>query len=266
MLPVLTIAGSDPGGGAGIQADLKTFEAFEVFGLSVITALTAQNTQEVKEIFYIPVSFVEQQLITLLEDFSPKAVKTGMLPTPQIILSLTRILKQYSFPLVIDPVMISTSGHRLISSEAIEALQQELIPHALLLTPNTQELSLLSNISIHTFEDLQVAGEVLQEKYPRLWVLCKGGHLGGGDNNEVKDLLLGPGGINQVFLQPWIPIHAHGTGCTLSAAITACLGLGLSVPDAVHRARVYLQRALINAPAGLGQGATPLCHHVSSKC
>lgn len=234
----LTIAGSDSGGGAGIQADLKVFEAHKVFGTSAITVITAQNTQGVQNIQALSGALVIQQIEAVLDDFPVVAMKTGALGNIKIVEAVAKALQGRQIPLVIDPVMISKSGHALLDDSAVKVLIHELLPLATLITPNIPE-----------YQALKEAG--MSEQLP---LLLKGGHA---DQEEVIDELRTP--EHQLkFLAPRLHTrHTHGTGCTLSAAITANLALGQPLPEAVQQAHCYLQKTLKAAP-GLGSGHGPL--------
>lgn len=259
----LTIAGSDSGGGAGIQADLKTFEAFGVFGLSVITALTAQNTTGVQGIFPIPESFVALQLKSVFDDFNPMAIKTGMLAEAKLIETIASFLETLKIPLVVDPVIISTSGHRLLEDAATQALCERLLPLAAVITPNTDEASYLTGIQISSQTQLRQAGEELLKRYPQAVIVMKGGHLPENQTSGVvKDLILSADGemvLGSIFRKD---IRTHGTGCTFSAAITAGIAKGKPILEAIKDAKNYITKAIQMAPAGLGKGASPLKHSV----
>jgi hydroxymethylpyrimidine/phosphomethylpyrimidine kinase len=261
MQCALTIAGSDSGGGAGIQADLKTFEAFGVFGLSAITALTAQNTQGVQNIYAVTEAFVSQQLQSIFEDFKPAACKTGMLHSAGMIETVVKGLENQALPLIVDPVMVSTSGHRLLEESALIALKEKLLPRAFIVTPNVDEAAILTGLKIGSLEDLKRAGNHLLTTYPNaIWVM-KGGHLK--ENQEkgtVCDLIIG-NHIHEKIVSPFRrDIRTHGTGCTFSAAITAGIALGKEPLTAIQDARHYISRCIENAPMGIGKGATPLKH------
>ncbi|MBS3966577.1 MAG: bifunctional hydroxymethylpyrimidine kinase/phosphomethylpyrimidine kinase [Truepera sp.] len=249
----LSIAGSDSGGGAGIQADLKTFAAHRVFGTSAVTLITAQNTRRVSHVHVLEPALVVAQLKRVLEDFPVKAAKTGALGTAAVISALAPALQGAGLPLVIDPVMIAKSGDLLLELEAITVLREELLPLAALVTPNVREAEQLFGLEpgqIRTSDDLQR----LAESSFAIPVLLKGGHLEG---SEVTDYLVVDGQV-EAFRDKRIQTrHLHGTGCTLSAAITARLALGEPLPTAVRGARRYLQAAIEQAP-GLGQGHGPL--------
>lgn len=258
----LTIAGSDSGGGAGIQADLKTFAALGVYGCSALTALTAQNTLGVQAVHSIPPTFVTAQLDSVLSDFSVRAIKTGMLAdlaTLEVV--VTTLARCGDTPLVVDPVMVATSGDRLLSREAEAALREQLLPKATLLTPNLPEAAALLNEPRADDPASQWRqAERLLALGPRA-VLLKGGHSSGG---LAQDLLLGPD-FSEVVSRPRIDTrHSHGSGCTLSAAIAGYLALGLSLPESVRAAKDYVHRALVSAAGWrLGRGSGPLNHGVA---
>jgi hydroxymethylpyrimidine/phosphomethylpyrimidine kinase len=258
MLPVaLTIAGSDPSGGAGIQADLKTFHQFGVYGEAALTLLTVQNTRHVAQVEPLAPAFVVAQLEAVLTDIPPAAAKTGALGSSEIVEAVAAVARSFKFPLVVDPVMISKHGARLISITAEHSLCQALLPCAALVTPNIPEAEALAGMPIHTSDDMRLAAERILA-FGCQAVLIKGGHLPG----DPVDLLLSPG-LTRSFPKARIATrHTHGTGCTYSAAITASLALGKSLPDAIALARDYLQRAIATAP-GLGAGSGPLNHFAS---
>jgi hydroxymethylpyrimidine/phosphomethylpyrimidine kinase len=254
----LTIAGSDSGGGAGIQADLKTFSALGCYGLSVITALTAQNTREVRGIHGVPPAFVAQQIDAVLDDVGADAVKIGMLASAEIITAVSERLRAYGAgPIVLDPVMVAKSGDRLLAEDAIERLRRELVPLADVLTPNAPEAEVLSGRTIETAEGALAASVELLELGPRV-VLLKGGHMGG---DKSSDLLASRGG--RVWLEaPRVDTpNTHGTGCTLSSAIAAHLARGRAPDEAIRAAKTYLAEA-IRRGAGyrLGEGHGPVHH------
>jgi len=257
----LTVAGSDSGGGAGIQADLKTFAALRVFGMSVITAVTAQNSMGVRSIHNIPEGIIKDQLDSVLSDFETGAVKTGMLGLPGAIKTLCRALKEYSInKLVVDPVMIAQSGDSLIEEDAVSVMRDELLPLALLVTPNIPEAEILSGIKIHDAEGMEKAAELIADFGPGA-VLVKGGHMKG---DEVKDLLY-VNGRSELFVSQRIDTdNTHGTGCTLSSAITAELAAGCDLSGSVARGRKYLRLALENSFRP-GHGYGPLGHAVRAE-
>jgi hydroxymethylpyrimidine/phosphomethylpyrimidine kinase len=252
----LTIAGSDSGGGAGIQADLKTFHAFGVFGTSVVTAITAQNTLGVTAVHPIPLDVVRAQIDAVVDDLRPAATKTGMLATAQLVETVARALTDHRLEhYVMDPVMVATSGSRLLDVDAEGALARELLPLAALVTPNLHEARILTGLEIGSADDLRAAARTLVEMGARA-ALVKGGHLPG---DEAVDLLW-DGRDEHVWRRTRLPGRdTHGTGCTLSAAITANLALGARLPDAVARAIGFVARAIASAP-GLGRGHGPIDH------
>lgn len=255
---VLTIAGSDSGGGAGIQADLKTFIAHGCYGASVIAALTAQNTRGVDAIHGVPTGFVGQQLDTVLADIPMAAAKTGMLATPELIEVVADRLAVFAVPnIVVDPVMVSKSGHRLLAPEAIDTLRRRLIPLARLITPNAPEAAELTGLPVRSVEEACRAAEALSALGPRA-VLVKGGHLD--DPAESVDVLWEPAAGLMILRSPRLAArHTHGTGCTLSAAIAARLALGVPLRQAVADAREWLRGAMANA-YGVGGGIGPVNH------
>jgi len=251
---VLTIAGSDSGGGAGIQADIKAMSANGVFAMSVITAITAQNTEEVTEVFELPTSIITAQLDAVFDDFEVAAVKTGMMSSTAIVETVARMLKPQDVKnLVVDPVMISKSGYPLLKPDAIEAVKHHLFPLALLVTPNVSEAQQLSGIEIKTLADARRAAKVIHG-FGCKHVLIKGGHM---LEERATDLLY-DGRFFSVFKGTFIDTpHTHGTGCTFASAIAAHLARGKSVSDAVQTAKNYLTEAIRNGLAiGHGQGPT----------
>ena len=260
MRIALTIAGSDSGGGAGIQADLKTFQQFGVFGTSVIVSLTAQNTRGVRAVETVPEAMVAAQLTALAEDLPPAALKTGMLAEASLVRLVAKAIRENGWgPLVLDPVMVSTSGHRLLSTEAEWVVRELLLPLAALVTPNLDEASLLTDRAVDDVPTMERAGQALLDAGAAA-ALIKGGHLEG---DEVTDILMTPEGKIH-FRRPRIETTStHGTGCTLSAAITAGLALGRDLEIAVADALDYVHRAIKAAP-GLGAGHGPLDHRVTA--
>ncbi|MGI4776517.1 MAG: bifunctional hydroxymethylpyrimidine kinase/phosphomethylpyrimidine kinase [Janthinobacterium lividum] len=256
---VLTIAGSDSGGGAGIQADLKTFAALGCYGMSALTALTAQNTLGVRSIHGIPIEFVADQIDAVAQDIGLDAVKIGMLHTASVVRTVADALDRHRVAtVVLDPVMVATSGACLIESDAVVALVRELFPRSLLITPNLDEASLLVGRTLHTEADMEAAGRELLERGARA-VLVKGGHLAG---DTVSDLLMIPGTAPLWLRQSRIETaNTHGTGCTLSSAIAAFLALGSNLAEAVRQAHGYVRAALIaGAAVRTGAGSGPLNH------
>ena len=252
----LTIAGSDSGGGAGIQADLKTFQAFGVFGTSAITAITAQNTLGVRAIQKIEPDIVAEQIRAVAEDLMPAAAKTGMLADAPIIEAVAGALAEVDLHrLVLDPVMVAKSGDRLLQNDAVSALITVLLPLAEIVTPNLPEAAILAGRPVETVEDMKAAAEAILDKGARS-VLLKGGHLPG---DVLVDLFFDGAEWHEWSDTRLDTRHTHGTGCTLSAAICAGLALGHPHVDAVIRARNYTRRAIESAPQ-LGAGHGPLDH------
>jgi len=256
----LTVAGSDSGGGAGIQADLKTFMAFGVYGMSAITAVTAQNTLGIGGIHLIPPEMVAAQMEAVWTDMGADAVKTGMLGSPEIVAAVAESLRRHGVRnLVVDPVIYSTSGHRLLSEEAQERLARELLPMALLVTPNLMEAEILAGRKIRRQEDLEYAAKKILALGPK-WVLIKGGHRDFDSGSEAAIDFLTDGTMAIEIRSRRIDTqNTHGTGCTLSAAIAAGLSLGLTVAEAAGSAKEYLTGALETARK-VGRGQSPVNH------
>jgi len=256
MHSALTIAGSDSGAGAGIQADLKTFAAHRVYGTSALTAVTAQNTLGVSMWQALPADLVTAQIEAVAADIPPAAVKIGMLATAAVAEAVAAAIVDLDLPqVVIDPVMVAKSGDRLLEEDAIQAIRAELLSRAHVVTPNIPEAEVLSNIRISSVEDMRRAARLILKLGPRL-VVVKGGHLEGPDSIDVVI------GAHEEFelRRPRISSrNTHGTGCTLSSAIAANLALGLADREAIERAREYLDGAIRNAP-GIGRGHGPLGH------
>ena len=251
----LTIAGSDPSGGAGIQADLKTFHQFGVYGEAVITLLTVQNTVGVRRVECIAPELVIEQIEAVLEDLPPAAAKTGALGNRAIVEAVAELARKFSFPLVVDPVMISKHGAPLIADDARAALTGSLIPRARLITPNIPEAEALTGITIRNPAEMRRAALRLREMGAAA-VLVKGGHLG----RSAVDILLDGEEWHDYPAERIETRHTHGTGCTYSAAITAGLALGLPLEEAVRRAKVFITEAIRTNP-GLGAGSGPVNHH-----
>lgn len=260
---LLTIAGSDSGGGAGIQADLKTFAALDCYGMSVICALTAQNTMGVTAIHDVPAEFVGAQLDAVLDDIGVDAVKIGMLQSPEVVRVVADRLRRADIRrIVLDPVMVAKSGHKLLRDDAVAAVRDELLPLAMIATPNLPEAAVLTGLPLRDRADMQVAAARLLAAGPAA-VLVKGGHLEAGDCDDCL-CLRGPGGeaVFQWFGAPRIEtVNTHGTGCTLSSAIAAFLARGLGIAEAVASAKDYLTQALrAGALYRLGHGHGPVHH------
>ena len=254
----LTIAGSDSGGGAGIQADLKTFSAFRVFGMSVLTAVTAQNSLGVQGVVNLPPDFVAQQLASVLSDFGTDAAKCGMLSTAPIIEAVAAALAEHRVSrLVVDPVMVAKSGDALLEPGARRALADRLLPLALVVTPNLPEAEALAGIPVASRADMEEAARRIHALGPR-YVLVKGGHL----KDDAVDVLW-DGRAVTAFSAPRIDSpNTHGTGCTLSAAIAAGLARGRPLGDAVREAKAYVTRAIAEGFTA-GRGVGQLRHFVA---
>ena len=255
MYTALTIAGSDSSGGAGIQADIKTMTAHCVYAMSAITALTAQNTTGVTDILEVPPAFLAAQLDSVFTDIPPQAVKVGMVSSGALIQVIGEKLRQYGAKnIVVDPVMVATSGARLISEEAVEVLCRELLPLAAVLTPNIPEAEVLSGLSISDAAAMEKAARTIGERYGCA-VLLKGGHR----VKDADDYLWQPSGGRWFHGVRIDNPNTHGTGCTLSSAIASNLARGLSLEKAVAEAKVYLSGAL-GAMLDLGKGSGPMNH------
>ena len=255
----MTIAGSDSGGGAGIQADLKTFAALRVYGCSAIASLTAQNTQGVQGVLPIPPAFVYAQIQSVLSDIQVGAIKIGMLATADIIAAVADSLKLHAqIPLVVDPVMVATSGDRLLAEDAIKTLIEKLIPRATLLTPNLLEAAALLNCSVaKSIDEMQQQAKLLLAMGTQS-VLLKGGHSTG---DQATDVLLTSDGFELFSAARIATKNTHGTGCTLASAIAAGLAKKLSLRDAIEQAKHYLHNALLHSnELTIGQGSGPVHH------
>lgn len=254
-IAALTIAGSDPSGGAGLQADLKTFHQFGAYGMSVVTLLTVQNTRKVDAVQTLEPQFVIAQLTAVLEDIAPHAAKTGALGNAAIIAAIARSARAFSFPLVVDPVMISKHGTPLIDRDAVELLRGELLPQAYLVTPNLSEAQTLSQMDVTDPSSMEQAAATIAGLGVKN-VLVKGGHLHG----DALDVLWTEGRAHR-FSTPRIDTkHTHGTGCVYSAAITAGLAAGRDLLTAVQQAKDFVTRAIQTNP-GLGSGYGPINLH-----
>ncbi len=261
MKIALTIAGSDSGGGAGIQADLKTFHQFGVYGTSVIVALTAQNTRGVRAVHAVPEAMVAEQIAALAEDLPPAALKSGMLATPALVRQIAAAIRALRWgPYVLDPVMAASSGDRLLTADAEQLVRDELVPLAALVTPNLGEAAILTGMAVGSPDAMERAGHRLLELGAAA-ALVKGGHL---PSDELEDVLVTPGFVRRYRHPRVATTSTHGTGCTLSAAVTAGLALGRDLETAVTDALDFVHRALLAAP-GLGGGHGPLGHHVPAR-
>ena len=260
---VLICAGSDSGGGAGIQADIKTVTALGCFAATAITALTSQNTKGVFNVLDIPTSFLRQQMTVVLEDIGADVIKTGMLHSAEVIKTISNTLENLgdSSSLVVDPVMVAKGGHSLLQASAVDALKSELIHKADVLTPNIPEAEVLAGIEITSVDDMRRAGECLLRMGARS-VLIKGGHL---TDDTLTDILLTQS-EEKFYSSPRLKtVHTHGTGCTLASAVAAGIAQGLELQIATERARKYVFEAIRSAP-GFGAGHGPLNHaHTINK-
>jgi hydroxymethylpyrimidine/phosphomethylpyrimidine kinase len=255
MKKALTIAGSDSGGGAGIQADIKTMMANGVYAMSAVTALTAQNTTGVTDIMEVTPEFLKAQLDSIFTDIRPDAVKIGMVSSGSLITAIAEKLREYDAEnIVIDPVMAATSGARLINDEAVAVLKRELIPLAAVLTPNIPEAEVLAEMEIKTEDDMVAAAEKISSEY-NCAVLCKGGH----NINDANDLLISNGKPVWFYGKRINNPNTHGTGCTLSSAIASNLAKGFTLEESVERAKAYISGALA-AMLDLGKGSGPMDH------
>ena len=251
---VLAIAGSDSAGGAGIQADLKTMLALGVHGMSVVCAVTAQNSLGVQGYWELPTEAVRAQLDSVLGDIPVHAVKTGMLASAPIVETVAEVLAGIAAPVVVDPVAVSKHGDSLLAPGTLEAVKQQLLPLATVVTPNLLEAELITGQSISDERAMLRAAEAISSRGPR-WVLVKGGHLPG----SAVDLLVADDAVLRLPAERITSVHTHGTGCTLASGIAAGLAQGLNVEGAVERAHAYVQQAIASAP-GLGRGHGPLDH------
>jgi hydroxymethylpyrimidine/phosphomethylpyrimidine kinase len=260
MVPAaLTIAGSDPSGGAGIQADLKTFHQFGVYGEAAITLLTVQNTHHVSRVELIDPDLIREQVMAVISDIRPAAAKTGAIGGRAQIEAIAELAAQFDFPLVVDPVMIGKHGTRLLATEAEAELREKLLPKCTLVTPNIAEAESLSGLQISGFASAEEAARRIGGLGARA-VLVKGGHL----NGAPVDILWTSDGIEHFAGTRIETRHTHGTGCTYSAAITAELAHGLPLGEAIASAKAFIQKALETAP-GLGSGAGPVNHFSEAR-
>ena len=257
MARVLIVAGSDSGGGAGIQADIKSVTCLGGYAATAITAVTAQNSQGVFGVVDMPSGFVGQQMALVLDDIGADAIKTGMLGKAAVIAEIGAVLaaKAADIPLVVDPVMLAKSGHALLDDSALGVLRTQLIPRASLLTPNIPEAAALTGLKIEDPTAMLEAGRALLSLGPAA-VLVKGGHLPG---DELVDLLVMRDGVHSFPGKRIASVHTHGTGCSLASAIAEGLGRKMALPAAIERARAYVRQAIATAP-GFGKGQGPLNH------
>jgi hydroxymethylpyrimidine/phosphomethylpyrimidine kinase len=255
----LTIAGSDPSGGAGIQADLKTFHQFGVYGEAVVTLLTVQNTLGVQHVECVSADLVARQIRAAIGDIPPRAAKTGALGNREIIETVADLAADFPFPLVVDPVKVSKHGAGLLAPDAMDALKQRLLPRAFLLTPNLEEAAALTGISVRDLAGMRAAAKKLRDLGARA-VLVKGGHLIG----CATDILLCDDGFLEFTADRIDTRHTHGTGCTYSAAITASLAEGGTLAQAIRKAKRFISEAIRTNP-GLGAGEGPVNHHAACR-
>lgn len=262
MKKALTIAGSDSGGGAGIQADLKTFSAFGVYGMSAITAITAQNTVGVQGIFELPVDIIREQIKSIMTDMGTDAAKTGMLSTPEIVIAVADSIREFNIPnVVVDPVMVAKSGDHLLSEDARAVVKENLLPLATVITPNLFEAEAILGKSIKTIDEMKSAAAELK-KIGCQWVVVKGGHLTG--EKEAIDVVYN-GEDFQMLSSPFIQTkNTHGTGCTFSSAIAAGLAKGLDPLSAIKKAKRYITSA-IETSKRIGKGHGPTNHLAGTK-
>jgi len=253
----LTIAGSDPSGGAGIQADLKTFHQLGAYGEAVITLITVQNTVSLEWVECLPAVLVLHQLRAVLDDIPPAAAKTGAMGNRAIVEAIARAAADFRFPLVVDPVLVSQHGRALADDDALPAMRDQLIPRASLVTPNLAEAEALTGLEVRDLAGMHKAARRLHDMGAKA-VLVKGGHLEG----EAVDVLFTTGVTREFRAARIATRHTHGTGCTHSAAITAELAMGALLEPAIIRAKAFVTEAIRSAP-GLGRGSGPLNHHAS---
>ena len=258
---VLSIAGSDSSGGAGIQADLKTFSALGVYGTTAITAITAQNTLGVHAQHPIPAEMVYNQIVAVLDDLHPSFVKIGMLSNPEIVLAVAEALSKYPLSIVLDPVMVSSSGHRLLSVEAQEVIKQKLLPMATLITPNLPEMEALTGFPLSTYKEKEKAARCLMNSGAKA-ILLKGGHEEGDVKTDILFSNSATGIQSTLFTSETVATrNIHGTGCTLSSAITAFLSRGLALEEAIVEAKKYISEAIQSgANIAIGHGFGPVNH------
>ena len=268
---VLSIAGSDSSGGAGIQADLKTFSALGVYGATAITAITAQNTLGVVSQMALPPQMVREQIIAVMDDLHPSVVKIGMLSNAEIVNAVAEVLSEYKPKIVLDPVIVSTSGHRLLSVEAQDVIKEKLLPISELVTPNIPEMETLANMPLSSFEEKEKAANYLLSLGAKA-VLLKGGHEDGEvktdilfcRTHEVCSQLIAHS--SQLVSESISTKNVHGTGCTLSSAIAAFLALDYSLEDAVREAKLYITEAIrAGADVKIGHGFGPVNHFFNPK-
>lgn len=255
---VLTIAGSDSGGAAGIQADLKTFSALGCYGTSAITAVTVQDTCGVYDVHSVPPEIVKQQIKVVMDDIRPSAVKIGMVHTGQLAHAIAEAIIRYEVPVIFDPVMVATSGDKLIENNTIEAMKTDLFPLCTLITPNLYEAEILAGMRIFNLDEMRSAAEAIVKSQANA-VLIKGSHLG---EKRMFDLYLDRNGTEHLFESEFIDTHnTHGTGCSLSSAIAALMARGTDLIQAIEEAKKYIHQAIIEGQdVQTGKGNGPLNH------
>lgn len=251
----LTVAGTDPSGGAGVLADTKSFHSREVYSMSAITSLTAQNTTGVQDVFNVPAEFLESQLTSIFDDVPPDAMKSGMVATSEMMKVIKYFVDTYGIPYIIDPVMIATSGDDLIGDEAIDYLREDLLPVAQSITPNLMEAEKLTGQNIETEEDIEKAAKIFIEEQGVQSVIFKGGHLKG----DPVDYLYKKDNVMTLTSKRINTNHTHGTGCTFSAVITAEIAKGRTLEQAFKTAKNYITDAIQNTPE-IGKGNGPVNH------
>lgn len=254
---ILIVAGSDSGGGAGIQADIKSVTALGGFAMTAITALTAQNTVGVHDVYPVDIEFIQKQMRVVLDDIGADSLKTGMLHSPDVIEAVCAVLETDAagIPVVVDPVMVAKGGASLLDADAVGTLRDRLLPLAHVITPNIPEAETLLGEAIGSVDDMKAAAEQLKSLGPAAVVL-KGGHMPG---NDLSDVLLDDSGFHIFETKRIETAHTHGTGCTLASSIATGIAQGLALPDAVRRAQAYVVAAIKGAP-GFGQGHGPVDH------
>ena len=263
---VLSIAGSDSSGGAGIQADVKTFASLGVYGTTAITAITAQNTEGVHSQLAITPQMVYDQILAVVDDLHPTVVKVGMLANADIALAVAEALAKYSLPLILDPVIVSSTGHRLLSLDALDALKQRLLPMSMLITPNIPEIEVLTGRSISSYHDKEQAALTLFG-YGARAVLTKGGHEDGDQKSDILFINFQSGIESLTFTSETITTrNTHGTGCTLSSAIAAFIARGCDMVEAIREAKNYVAEAIRSgADVEIGGGIGPVNHGFNPK-
>ncbi|MDQ0299973.1 hydroxymethylpyrimidine/phosphomethylpyrimidine kinase [Salibacterium salarium] len=252
---VLSIAGTDPTGGAGIHADLKTFQESKAYGMAVVTSVVAQNTEGVRDVWHLPIEALEEQIRAVLEDIRPHVIKTGMIATPDMINKTADLLEEENIPLVIDPVMVATSGDSLMEDESTSLMKERLFPLAKVVTPNIDEAKLLTGLDIQSQEEAKQAAEQIVEEMGAAAAVVKGGHFTG----EATDILYYNGEFEFLTAERTDTKHTHGTGCTFSAAIAARLARGMTVNEAVSESKTFISAA-IKETLGIGKGNGPVNH------